>query len=55
MVEQERRLRGRVPGDVLAAVGRVHAQVREVLARRDALPPGSADAWCPVKLERSLG
>jgi hypothetical protein len=45
MAEQERRLRGRVPDDVLAAVGRVHAQVREVLARRDALPPGSADAF----------
>jgi hypothetical protein len=45
MAEQERRLRGRVPDDVLTAVGRVHAQVRGVLARRDALPPGSADAF----------
>ena len=45
MVEQERRLRGRVPDDVMAAVARVHALVREVLARRDALPPASPDAF----------
>jgi hypothetical protein len=45
MAEQERRLRGRVPDDVLAAVGRVHGQVREVLERRHALPPGSHDAF----------
>jgi hypothetical protein len=45
MAEQERRLRGRVPDDVLAAVGRVHGQVREVLDRRHALPPGSHDAF----------
>jgi hypothetical protein len=45
MVEQERRLRGRVPDDVLAAVARVHTQVREVLDRRDALPPASPDAF----------
>jgi hypothetical protein len=45
MAEQERRLRGRVPDDVLAAVGRVHGQVREVLERRHALPPGSQDAF----------
>ena len=45
MAETERRLRGRAPGDVQAAVARVHAQVREVLARRDALPPGSPDAF----------
>jgi hypothetical protein len=45
MAEQERRLRGRVPEDVLAAVGRVHGQVREVLERRHALPPGSRDAF----------
>jgi hypothetical protein len=45
MAEQERRLRGRVPDDVLAAVARVHAQVREVLDRRDALPPASPDAF----------
>jgi hypothetical protein len=45
MAEQERRLRGRVPDDVLAAVGRVHTQVREILERRDALPPGSPDAF----------
>jgi hypothetical protein len=45
MAEQERRLRGRAPDDVMAAVGRVHAQVREVLAHRDALPPGSPDAF----------
>jgi hypothetical protein len=42
---QERRLRGRVPDDVLAAVGRVHARLREVLERADALPPGSPDAF----------
>jgi hypothetical protein len=42
---QERRLRGRVPDDVLAAVGRVHARLREVLERSDALPPGSPDAF----------
>jgi hypothetical protein len=45
MAEQERRLRGKVPDDVLAAVARVHAQVREVLARREALAPGSPDAF----------
>jgi hypothetical protein len=45
MAEQERRLRGRVPDDVLAAVGRVHGQVREILERRHALPPGSQDAF----------
>jgi hypothetical protein len=45
MAEQERRLRGRVPDDVLAAVARVHAQVREVLDRHDALPPASPDAF----------
>jgi hypothetical protein len=45
MAEQLRRIRGRVPDDVLAAVGRVHGLVREVLARRHALPPGSPDAF----------
>lgn len=45
MGEQERRLRGRVPDEVLAAVGRIHGQVREVLERRHALPPGSPDAY----------
>jgi len=45
MAEQARRLRGRVPDDVLAAVARVHTQVREILARRDALPPASVDAF----------
>jgi hypothetical protein len=45
MATQERRLRSRVPDDVLAAVGRVHGQVREVLERRHALPPGSQDAF----------
>jgi hypothetical protein len=45
LAEQERRLRGRAPDDVLAAVGRIHARVREVLERRAALPPGSPDAF----------
>jgi hypothetical protein len=45
MAEQARRLHGRVPGDVLAAVTRVHTQVREILARRDAIPPASPDAF----------
>ena len=45
MAEQARRLRGRVPDDVLAAVTRVHTQVREILARRDALPPASPEAF----------
>ena len=45
MAEQERRLRGHAPDDVLAAVGRIHARVREVLERRAALPPGSPDAF----------
>jgi hypothetical protein len=45
MAEQRRRIGGRVPDDVLAAVGRIHDQVREVLVRRHALPPGSPDAF----------
>jgi hypothetical protein len=45
MAEQLRRIQGRVPDDVLAAVGRIHAQVREVLDRRHVLPPGSPDAF----------
>ena len=45
MAEQRRRIRGRVPDDMLAAVGRIHALVREVLARRHTLPPGSPDAF----------
>jgi hypothetical protein len=45
MAEQLRRIQGRAPDDVLAAVGRIHAQVREVLDRRHVLPPGSADAF----------
>jgi hypothetical protein len=45
MAEQLRRIRGRVPDDVLAAVGRIHDQVRAVLDRRHALPPGSPDAF----------
>ena len=45
MGEQERRLRGRVPDEVLAAAGRIHGQIREVLDRRHALPPGSPDAY----------
>jgi len=45
MAEQLRRIRGRVPDDVLAAVGRIHDQIREVVDRRHALPPGSPDAF----------
>jgi hypothetical protein len=45
MAEQAGRLRGRVPDDILAAVGRVHTLVREILSRRDALPPASPDAF----------
>ena len=45
MAEQRRRILGRVPDDVLAAVGRIHDLIREVLDRRDALPPGSPDAF----------
>jgi hypothetical protein len=45
LAEQERRLRGRAPDDVLAAVGRIHARVRGILERRAALPPGSPDAF----------
>jgi hypothetical protein len=45
MAEQRRRIGGRVPDDVLAAVGRIHDQVREVLVRRHALPLGSPDAF----------
>jgi hypothetical protein len=44
MAEQGRRLRGRVPEDVLAAVGRVHGLVREVLEHPDAFPPTSPTA-----------
>jgi hypothetical protein len=45
MAEQRRRIRGRVPDDVLAAVVRIHELVREVLIRGHALPPGSPDAF----------
>lgn len=45
MAEQAGRLRGRVPDDILAAVGRVHTLVGEILSRRDALPPASPDAF----------
>jgi len=45
MAEQLRRIRGRVPDDVLGAVGRIHDQIREVLDRREALPPGSPNAF----------
>jgi hypothetical protein len=48
MAEQERRLRGRVPEDVLAAVGRVHGLVREVLEHPDALD------YLPTALESYL-
>lgn len=45
MDEQVRRIKGRVPDEVLASVRRIHDCVREVLARRDMLPPGSQDAF----------
>jgi hypothetical protein len=45
MAEQRRRIGGRLPDDVLAAVGRIHDQVREVLVRSHALPLGSPDAF----------
>jgi hypothetical protein len=45
LAEQERRLRGRAPDDVLAAVGRIHARIRELLERHATLPPGSPDAF----------
>jgi hypothetical protein len=45
MAEQLRRIRGRVPDDVFAGVGRIHDQIRAVLERRHALPPGSPDAF----------
>ena len=45
MAEQQRRLQGRVPDDVLAAVARIHAQVRELAERPQAFPAGSADAY----------
>jgi hypothetical protein len=45
MAEQARRLRGRVPDDVLGAVERVHTQVREIAARCEAFPPASPDAF----------
>jgi hypothetical protein len=45
MAEQQRRLRGRVPDDVLAAVARIHTQVRELADRPQAFPAGSADAY----------
>ncbi len=45
MTEQVRRINGKVPDDVLAAVLRIHDAVREVLSRRSMLPPGSQDAF----------
>lgn len=45
MEEQARRIRRKVPDDVLAAVLRIHDAVREVLARQAQLPPGSPDAF----------
>jgi hypothetical protein len=45
MAEQVRLVEGKVPDDVLAAVLRIHAAVREVLARGDVLPSGSPDAF----------
>jgi hypothetical protein len=45
MATHERRLRGRAPADVLAAVGPVHGLVREVLEDPHAFPPGSPDAF----------
>jgi hypothetical protein len=60
---QERRLRGRLPDDLPAAVGRVHARLREVLEHPNAFPPGAPDAYLvertaldylPTALERYL-
>jgi len=45
MAEQVRRIRRKVPEDVLDAVVRIHDAVRDVLARREHLPPGSPDAF----------
>jgi len=45
MTEQLRRIHRKVPEDVLAAVERIHGAVRDVLARREHLPPGSPDAF----------
>jgi hypothetical protein len=45
MAEQVRRISGKVPDDVLAAVLRIHDAVREVLSHRELLPPGSQDAF----------
>ena len=63
VAEQRRRLRGRVPDDVLAAVARIHTRVHELAERPEAFPPGSADAYVverttldylPTALERYL-
>jgi len=45
MAEQKRRIQGKVPDDVLAAVLRIHAILGDVLAHHHALPPGSPDAY----------
>jgi len=45
MDEQMTRIAGKVPDDVLAQVRQIHASVRDVLARRDNLPPGSPDEY----------
>jgi hypothetical protein len=45
MAEQVRRVKGKVPDDVLAAVLRIHDEIREIAARSNILPPGSADAF----------
>ena len=45
MDEQERRITGAVPPDVLTAVLQIHGGVRDVLARQENLAAGSPDAY----------
>jgi hypothetical protein len=45
MAEQTKRIKGKVPDDVFAAVQRIHDAIREIAARPNALPPGSPDAF----------
>jgi len=45
MDEQLKRIAGRVPQDVFTRVLQIHSGIRDVLARREELPPGSRDAY----------
>jgi len=45
MDEQVKRITGKVPDDVFGQVVAIHASIRDVLARRETLPPGSPDAY----------